>query len=135
MQTPAPESCIQDDLVVFPGPQTQERVRLTATHIVEEFVTCAQAGMDDNPADVQLISRICLTVVDLSTWFDQARNMTAEQQGLAALRNLLDLKQDCTRGCLSDVRGRLERELLVPTSPNSRAVVPLLGQQRTTDDC
>ena len=99
MQIPAAESCIRDDLVVFPDQQTQGRLCLTATHIIEEFVACAQAGMNDNPADLQLISRICGTLVDLSTWFDQARNTTAEQQCLAAYRNLLDLKQKCIRGC------------------------------------
>ena len=55
MQTPAAESCIQDDLVVFPDLRSQGRLCLTATHIVEEFLKCAQAGMNDNP-DLQLIS-------------------------------------------------------------------------------
>ena len=109
MQTPAAESCIQDDLVVFPDPLTQGRLCLTATHIVEEFLKCAQAGMNDNP-DLQLISRICGILVDLSTWFDQARDTTAEQRCLAAYRNLLGLKEECIRGCVSDVRGRLERD-------------------------
>ena len=77
--------------------------------------------MDADPADAWLISLICGTLVDLSTWFDQARNMTAEQQ--------------CIRGCFSDVRGGFERELSVPTSLIQEHLVPLLGQQRTTDDC
>ena len=99
MRTPAAESCIQDDLVVFPDPQTQGRLCLTATHFVEEFLKCAQAGMNNIP-EPQLISRICGTSVDLSAWFDQARKTTAEQQCLAACRNLLDLKEECIRGCL-----------------------------------
>ena len=61
MQTPAAESCIEDDLVVLPDQQTQGRLCLTATHTVEEFIACAPAGMSDNPADPQLISRICHT--------------------------------------------------------------------------
>ena len=61
MQTPAAESCIQEEVVVFPDQQTQGRLCLTATHIVEDFIACAQAGMNDNPADLQLISRICGT--------------------------------------------------------------------------
>ena len=115
---PAPED--SDITFAFRDPQSQEKFPWRAIRFVQEITTCAKVGTEANPDGEQLISRTCDVVLELSEWFDQARQEEASQQCIAAFGSFSHSARNASR-CLSPTSANGWSVRFSPSRPSCKS--------------